>query len=91
MPKPVGSPINITNGQRMREVTSFTVNVSYAGNGTVSFVFHGHARERLRNAQGVVIWENTDAKQMADLQHNQIPAPVRASFQSIVDQMDNLP
>ena len=87
MPKAIGSPITISNGQPQREVTHFNVSVSYDAAGVETFTFNAFARNRLRSAAGGVIYES-DQSQFLTLSDAQLPAQVKTAFATITNRLD---
>ena len=89
MPKIIGSPITISNGQPQREVTHFNVSVSYDLAGARTFSFNAFGRTRLRAADGSVLTES-DQFQFLSLPDAGIPALYKTGFGSIVDRLDTV-
>lgn len=88
MPKQTGSPVTITSGQPQREVTHFNVSVTYS-DGTPAFNFNAFGTVRLRAADDSIIFEQ-EQKQFISLSDAQIPAPVRATFNAIINRLDTI-
>lgn len=90
MPKSIGSPITISNGQPQREVERFQVFVSYDTAGVPSFSFQAFGTIRLRDGSGNVIHQDNKVSPLISLDDASIPAPVRTAFVSIVNKLDTL-
>lgn len=90
MPRPSGPPITVTNGQPQREVERFQVFVTYDPDGTARFQFQAFAVTRLRDASGAIVWQRDELRQIANLSDAQIPAPVRTSFTTIINRLDQI-
>jgi hypothetical protein len=89
MPKITGSPITISNGQPQREVTHFNVTVSYYAAGVPSFTFNAFSRNRLRAADGSVLYES-DQTQFLTLPDVSLPANVKTALIAVVNKLDTI-
>lgn len=89
MPKVIGPPVTISNGQPQREVTHFNASVSYDTAGVRTFTFNAFGRTRLRAADGSVITES-DQFQFVSLPDASIPAQFKTGLGTIVDRLDTV-
>lgn len=89
MPKSIGPPITISNGQPQREVERFQVFVSYDTAGVPSFSFQAFGVLRLRRADGTLIHQD-DMQPIISLSDAELPTPVRTAFTAIVTKLDTL-
>lgn len=89
MPKPIGPPITITNGQPQREVSHYNVTVMYDTAGVATFLFNSFSCIRLRASDGSVIYE-TDQAPLISLADGQIPAVMKNAFNAIVTRLDTV-
>lgn len=89
MPKITGSPVTISNGQQQREVSHFNVTVSYDTAGVATFTFNAFSRNRLRAADGSVLYES-DQTQFLTLPDASLPANVKTALIAVVNKLDTL-
>ncbi len=90
MPRPIGSPITVTNGQPQREVERFQVFVTYDAAGVPHFQFQAFTLIRLRDAQGAIVYQQPGLKQLVDLADADVPAAQRTQFTAILTKLDTL-
>ncbi len=90
MPRPIGQPITVTNGQPQREVARFQTEVLYDPDGTPRFQFQAFTVNRLRDAQGAIIWQGEHIRPLVNLVDAQIPAALRTSFTAILTRLDQI-
>lgn len=88
MPKAVGSPITVSNGQPQREVQRFQVEVSYDAAGVPHFTFDGFGVVRLRDAAGAIVYQDPSLIQISHLADAAIPTAARTWFTSICTYLD---
>lgn len=90
MPRPIGQPITVTNGQPQREVARFQVEVSYDADGTPRFQFQAFTVNRLRDGAGEIIWQGEHIRPLISLADAAVPAAVRTSFTQIITRLDQI-
>lgn len=93
MPRSIGQPITVTNGQPQREVERFQVFVSYDAAGVPHFTFQAFTVIRLRDVQGNIINQQPGLSQLTNLDDGQIQSltAVRNAFVAILTKLDTLP
>lgn len=89
MPKNIGSPLTFTNVQPKREVTSFTVFVTYDTAGTPHLSAIGNGLIRVRDGSGNVIYTDPAGEQAIGMyQDAQITGTLRTAFLSAITTLD---
>lgn len=90
MPRPIGSPITVTNGQPQREVERFQVFVSYDASGTPIFRLQAHTVKRLRDGAGLLIYQQPGLDVLITYEDATLPAPQRAQLIGLLNKFDTL-
>lgn len=89
MPKNIGAPLTYTNVQPRREVTSFTVFVTYDAAGAPHLSAIGNGLVRVRDASGNIIYSDPAGEQaIGAYGDGQITGSLRTAFLNAIAALD---
>jgi hypothetical protein len=88
MPKAIGTPITITAGQPQREVTRFTVDVTYDAAGVPHLSATGHGQIRVRDSGGNIVFNDPTFVLIGTYADAQITGTVRTGFLNAITFLD---